>query len=242
LAATSAKLVAFLDDDDAWLAGKLPRQLLALDEAGDGTVMVACGFEVWDGTTLVDAVVPSETVNRGAVLAHPSLCPSTVLARRSAIATAGGFDPKLERAEDWDLWLRLTDVGSIAIVPEVLVDRRWSPLPPETARAARAVILPRIEARLARLPPREAARLRSRRRCDDAIVLTRLGRRREAAAQLVRAWRESPRSLLPVRGLARVLLGERRWLAAARLAAPARRRLRGRPPRPPGPAPVWDVP
>src|SRR5689334_19378444 len=57
LAATKAELVAFLDDDDVWLPGKLARQLPAL---ADGVVAVACGFEVWDGTTLVASSLPPD--------------------------------------------------------------------------------------------------------------------------------------------------------------------------------------
>jgi O-antigen biosynthesis protein len=236
LEATTAELVAFLDDDDVWLPGKLARQLSALDE---GIVAVACGFEVWDGTELVASSVPPYPFDASNLLAHASLWPSTVLARRAGLEAAGGFDESLPRVQDWDLWLRLGERGGIAIVPEVLVDRRWSVLPPETARAARAMVAPRIEERLARLPVREARRLRSRRRCDDGVVLARLGRRRAAAAELLRAWAESPRSLRPARGLARVVAGERLWVAVSRVTGPLRRRLRRRPPRPPGSAPLW---
>ena len=43
LAATGAELVAFLDDDDAWLPGKLTRQVNALIAAGDAAVLVEIG-------------------------------------------------------------------------------------------------------------------------------------------------------------------------------------------------------
>jgi glycosyltransferase involved in cell wall biosynthesis len=239
LAATSGELVAFLDDDDVWLPGKLARQLAAL---GEGSVAVACGFEVWNGTALVASLLPPDPFEARGLLAHPLLWPSTVLVRRAAVEAAGRFDEALPRVEDWDLWLRLADLGRFDVVAEVLVDRRWSPLPPETARAARAMIAPRIEERLERLSAREARRLRSRRHCDDGVVLARLGRRRAGARELLRAWAESPRSLLPARGLLRVIAGERAWVAAARVTQPVRRRLRRRPPRPPGPAPRWAGP
>lgn len=239
LRATSGELVAFLDDDDVWLAGKLARQIATLRTSGARTVMVACGFEVWDGARLVASALPHPGINSGALLGHPCVWPSTVLVRRAALDAAGGFDESLLRAEDWDMWLRISDLGEIATVPEVLVDRRWSPLEPAAARAARAVIAPRLEARLSRLPRRERGRLRARLRCDDGVVLARLGRRREAATLLLAAWRDCPRSPRPPLGLARVLLGERAWSVAAGAAAPTRARLRRRPPRPPGPAPGW---
>jgi glycosyltransferase involved in cell wall biosynthesis len=239
LAATSGELVAFLDDDDVWLPGKLARQLAALE---NGSVAVACGFEVWDGAALVASLLPPDPFDARDLLAHPMLWPSTIVVRRAALEAAGCFEATLPRVQDWNLWLRLADLGRFDVVSEVLVDRRWSPLPAETAREARAMIAPRIEERLARLPAREARRLRSRRRCDDGVVLTRLGHRRAAVRELLRAWAEAPRSLLPARGLMRVVAGERAWVIAARLTQPVRRRLRRRPPRPPGPAPRWAGP
>ncbi len=176
LAATGAELVAFLDDDDAWLPGKLTRQVNALIAAGDAAVLV------------------------------------------------------------------VADLGAIATVPEVLVDRRWSPLSPSLARTARAQISPRLEQRLDRLPAKEAARLRARLHTDDAVILARLGDRRGAARLLLRCLRAHPRSRAAARGLARALAGERIWSVAARVATPARARFRRRPPRPPGPAPQWAGP
>jgi glycosyltransferase involved in cell wall biosynthesis len=240
IAATAGDLVAFLDDDDEWLPGKLARQIDALHAGGSGTVMVACGFEVWDGERLVAGSLPPAGIDSGALLAHPGIWASTALVRRSALAAAGGFDETLLRVEDWELWLRIADVGAIAVVPEVLVDRRWQPLPPAAALAYRALIVPRLEARLERLPPRAAARLRARRLCDDGVVLARLGRRRAAAALLLRAWRAWPRSPRgPAKGLARVIAGEPVWQLVTRVTRPARALLSRRLPRPPGPAPRW---
>jgi hypothetical protein len=190
----------------------------------------------------VASLLPPDPFDARDLLAHPMLWPSTIVVRRAALEAAGCFDATLPRVQDWNLWLRLADLGRFDVVSEVLVDRRWSPLPAETAREARAMIAPRIEERLARLPAREARRLRSRRRCDDGVVLTRLGHRRAAVRELLRAWAEAPRSLLPARGLMRVVAGERAWVIAARLTQPVRRRLRRRPPRPPGPAPRWAGP
>ena len=242
LAATRGDLVAFLDDDDQWLAGKLARQLEALWAAGPNTVMVACGFEVWDGRRLVAGVLPPAGINSGALLAHPCVWTSTVLVRRSAVMAAGGFDELLSRAEDWDLWVRLAELGEITVVPEVLVDRRWVPLAPATAWAARALIAPRLDARLSLLPSRHAACLLARRHRDDGVVLARLGRRRDAVATLLAAWRTCPLWSGPPLGLARALAGERAWRVARSAAAPARARLRPRLPRPPGPAPRWAAP
>jgi glycosyltransferase involved in cell wall biosynthesis len=244
LAATSAGLVAFVDDDDVWLPGKLRRQAEALNGAGPGAAVVACGFDLWDGERLVASVLPPRDVNAGGLLAHPCLCPTSALARREAIVAAGGFDESLTFVEDWDLWLRLSENGEIAVVPEVLADRRWHPVRPEAALQARRQIAARIEPRLALRPAADAARLRTRFRLDDGVLLAMLGRRRMAVRVVLAAWREHPSSRAAPLRLARALAGERTWAAAQALAEPARARLRRvrRLPRPPGPAPRWAVP
>jgi glycosyltransferase involved in cell wall biosynthesis len=236
LAATTGELVAFLDDDDEWLPGKLARQLAALPA---GAAAIACGFDLWDGSRLVASVLPPPGLNEGALLAHPCIWPSTVVARRAAVEAAGGFDESLVRVEDWDLWLRLADHGELTTVPEVLVDRRWGWLPVAAALAARADIAPRIEARLAHLPRAQANALRARRLADDGALLARLGHRRAALAVLQDARRTDPRSRAVALALARLLAGERAWGLARKAAEPVRSRLRRRLPRPPGPAPVW---
>jgi O-antigen biosynthesis protein len=241
LSATSGPLVAFLDDDDAWLPGKLRRQVNTLHAAGPGAMMVASGFDLWDGKRFVASVAPPADVNSGGLLAHPCVCPSSVLARREVIVAAGGFRETLARVEDWDLWLRMSDLGRIAVIPETLLDRRWHSVAPALAYETRRDLAGRIEPRLARLPAPQAAALRARFRADDAVLLATLGRRREAARILLAVWRDhpSPRAA-PVR-LARTLAGERVWSAARGAAAPIRSRLKKarRLPRAPGPSPVW---
>jgi glycosyltransferase involved in cell wall biosynthesis len=244
LRATGAGLVAFVDDDDVWLPGKLRRQVEVLRAAGPDTTHVACGFDLWHGERLVASVLPQPDVNAGGLLAHPCLCPTTVLARREAIVAAGDFDDSVTLAEDWDLWLRMSDHGRVAVLPEVLADRRWHPVAAEPALEARRQIAARIEPRLALRPAAEAARLRTRFRLDDGVLLAMLGRRRLAARHVIAAWRDHPGSRAAPLRLARVLAGERAWAAARALAGPARERLRRarRLPRPPGPAPRWSVP
>jgi hypothetical protein len=243
LGATHGELVAFLDDDDVWLPGKLRRQVEALHAAGPGTELVACGFEFWDGERLVGSVLPPPDVNGDGLLAHPCLCSSTALARREGIVAAGAFDEAVTSVEDWDLWLRMSDRGKVAVVPEVLTDRRWHAVAPAVALEVRRQIAARIEPRLALLPARDAAPLRARFGLDDGVLLAMLGHRRAAARHVLAAWRDHPGSLAAPFRLARVLAGERAWTAARALAEPARARLRDarRLPRPPGPAPRWAV-
>ena len=50
--------------------------------------------------------------------------PGLVLARRSAYDAVGPFDEQLHGAEDWDMLIRLSRLGSLAFINEVLLDYR----------------------------------------------------------------------------------------------------------------------
>jgi len=124
--AARGRWIAFLDDDDAWAPTKLAEQLAASQLAG----------ATWAYTGYV-AVDPALRVRGG----HPPASPgevvrdlrrhnavpaggSSVVVRRDALDAAGRFDPSLATSEDWDLWLRLAEVGRLAGVPRPLVALR----------------------------------------------------------------------------------------------------------------------
>jgi glycosyltransferase involved in cell wall biosynthesis len=103
--------VAFLDSDDAWLPGKLARQVPLLD-ADPGAALLYAEVEYMDGAgkPLPDARrakrTPSGEVLR-ALLSDNFMRTPTVLARKAALLEAGGFRPELSHGNDWDMWLRV---------------------------------------------------------------------------------------------------------------------------------------
>ncbi|MDG4767499.1 glycosyltransferase family A protein [Solwaraspora sp. WMMD406] len=128
LAATGT-LVAFCDDDDRWLPGKLRAQVAALaaDPTGE---FVSCGIRVsYDGTT-TDRILDADRVPLAALLRDrmTELHPSTFLIRRSALI--GGFGLVDEEipgsyAEDYEFLLRAARSAPLVNLrtPYVLV--RW---------------------------------------------------------------------------------------------------------------------
>jgi hypothetical protein len=50
---------------------------------------------------------------------------ATVLYRRDALLNAGGFDERLMRCEDYDLYLRLARTNAIASHPAIVAEYRW---------------------------------------------------------------------------------------------------------------------
>jgi glycosyltransferase involved in cell wall biosynthesis len=72
---------------------------------------------------------------------------SSMLIRGDILRSLGGYRPALDGAEDYDLWLRISERAELANVPEFLLDYR-SGQPPANAAAVRKQLL---AARLARL-------------------------------------------------------------------------------------------
>lgn len=212
VAMTTAPLVAFLDDDDEWLAHKLERQVAALEAAGAPLAAVDCGYELWEAGRLVQRHIPrSDRDLRGGLLRRPLLVPSTLLVRRSAFEALRGFREDLPRVEDWDLSVRLLDRYEVAGVPEVLV--RWN-----RSRQAPELLLENYRAMLGALAPRiEALPLAERRRVEawhtfvEGVYLTQAGDRRAARRALWQAWRKDPLSPRPLPQLVRTVVGEQSW-------------------------------
>lgn len=181
--------VAFLDADDEWLPGKLDAQLAAL---ASETALVATGFTFLDaqGRTLWSyGEEPAAREGRDfwkALLEHSMIAKPSVLTRASAIASAGGFDPRLSVAEDQDLWIRLALGGPVRYLPAPLlrVHATRGSLTARQTSPDRDYVLPMVERYLNMLGPRltraETRHIRARRYSNAARNLIGVGRTREA--------------------------------------------------------------
>ena len=122
--------VAFLDDDDRWLPGKLAAQMAALAGHPDA-VMVGTAVIFDDGTHQHTRLVPGDLVTHGALLRDRmgGLHSSTFLLRRAALlGPLGLVDEELPGSygEDYDLLLRASSIAPIPVVNEPLVAVAWS--------------------------------------------------------------------------------------------------------------------
>jgi glycosyltransferase involved in cell wall biosynthesis/GT2 family glycosyltransferase len=113
--ATDTPWVALLDADDEMLPGRMAAvlDLVAADPGLD--VVTTDAVLVHDGTELgnwygADNPFP-EGDQRRAVLERNFVFGNAVV-RREAFTAAGGFDPAIAHATDWDLWIRMVHGGS----------------------------------------------------------------------------------------------------------------------------------
>ncbi len=125
LAESRCALIARMDADDIALPDRFARQVEFLDREPSVAVLgTQAAFIDPSGNLTGDRThfptdpgsIAAALLTRGCVLRHP-----TVLARRDVLLRAGGYRPAPAKAEDYDLWLRLSEHVRLANLPEVLL-------------------------------------------------------------------------------------------------------------------------
>lgn len=129
LSAIQSPLVARLDADDLSEPLRLERQLRIMDRNPD---WLLCGTEVSvidaDGHAIDQMECPKSSVEirkhlyEKCCLHHP-----TIMFRRDVVSAVGGYRAQFDGAEDYDLYLRLLEVGKIGALNERLVRYRLHP-------------------------------------------------------------------------------------------------------------------
>lgn len=118
-AAARAPLIAFLDSDDEFAAGR-PARLVELFRARPKVDAVLDDFTVWTGDKSESARQPKGVWSgdrlTALLVAHAVPLTNSALAiRRSAFEAVGGFDVAFRRQQDRDLLLRLAGDHQVAL-------------------------------------------------------------------------------------------------------------------------------
>jgi glycosyltransferase involved in cell wall biosynthesis len=115
----TGKWIALLDSDDAWEKEKLQRQFEVVE---DDVVAVFTNtrFVYPDRTTTISNFKEGD-INLDELYIKNSLggC-SAAFIRKSSLASVGFFDVDLPSCQDWDLWIKLLQIGRIVRLIEAL--------------------------------------------------------------------------------------------------------------------------
>lgn len=122
--AASGEFVSFLDSDDAFRPRNLEVTVGALSGATDTCGGVCTSYaRIRDGTIESIQRVPEGIIDRAAILdGNPIGSLSATAFRRSTLEAVGGLDEDLPSAQDYDLYLRVSEDYRLLGIPEVLLD------------------------------------------------------------------------------------------------------------------------
>lgn len=124
--------IALLDADDAFCPNKMKKQLDAIEKDPAvvlwGTYAYNIGedgkiFDVCEDGPTSHAAFQSIRKSAGIV----SLKASSALFRAELFHMLGGFDSQYDSSEDAELWNRMSEHGSVLVIPEPLVLYRFHP-------------------------------------------------------------------------------------------------------------------
>jgi glycosyltransferase involved in cell wall biosynthesis len=192
IAASSGAYISLLDDDDVRLPGSIDRQLAILEASPDaalvyGQIYRATQSLAFDWRGVFPREVPVGDVY-WALIGSNFIPSCSVLVRRTAIDAVGGLWGEAAPADDWDLWLRITERYPIAALPEPMSVYReptlWSRQGSSRLAAGLFAADVRVLERCAALPRARAnprAFRRASRRLKAALCLRLLADAFEAA-------------------------------------------------------------
>ena len=116
--------IARIDADDICEYNRLERQLI-FAKINKGYVFIGTGMKEIDEHGNIIKVYKFPLTHEKLVfnLEHGKKFPphSSALIKTEAARILGGYRTRIKRAEDYDMWLRLSEIGQLACLPEPLV-------------------------------------------------------------------------------------------------------------------------
>ena len=111
---STGEYIAFLDDDDKWHKYKLEQQIKMMES--NGNILSYTGINIIEGKNIPRYVYRSKFISPKLTLFFHNYIgtTSTIVTRKDALNKIDGFDERLNSVQDYDLYLRLIDLGNIS--------------------------------------------------------------------------------------------------------------------------------
>lgn len=116
----SCPFLTFLDDDDAFL----PNSIKHLREAALSTPRQRAwcmGWQLMSERVSYPRRAPRDFIHQDMLYRNAVGGASTLTIERKLFNKLGGFDPKMQSLQDWDLYMRLLDYTNIVQVPGAFI-------------------------------------------------------------------------------------------------------------------------
>lgn len=191
--AAATEWVAFLDADDRWFPHKIQSQVSAAEEHPEVAVIYSDASVFASPGACLGWLLSDKRPASGwifdCLLDSMFVFPSTVLARRDALMTAGMFAESLRYVEDYDLWLRMAPEYQFHFVPDALTsyNRQESSLTKNIEAMSRAEISVLRSLLKKELTPKQRRSVR-RRLARNLFSLSYELRRKDRSESLRTAW------------------------------------------------------
>jgi glycosyltransferase involved in cell wall biosynthesis len=153
LSAARGTLIARLDADDIAFAHRLELQVSRFERQA-GLALLGTWAEKIDEAGRPGGIIApeSDALKLKTLLASGNpFIHSSVMFDAAVARACGGYRAALEAAEDFDLWLRLSERGAVEILPKVLIKYRVHPEGVSTAKAVRQLFSTRLAIRSAEM-------------------------------------------------------------------------------------------
>jgi len=124
---SSGDWIAYLDADDVWHPRKLELQAEAIRQRPDVGLLGTRAGDVHGVGTSVEREPRLAPLEWTELAVKNHFTASSVMVRRELLELVGGFDTELHGPEDYDLWLRVTEMTRSALLDTELVGYREVP-------------------------------------------------------------------------------------------------------------------
>ena len=129
---SNGELIAFCDDDDYWHKSKLSNQILVFNDSNTilvSSLALSVGENVNFFSRNYGFLYSKVRLNYESFIKVNPIILSSVMIRKDAIEKVNGFSENINliATEDYDLFLRLYDLGNFVLIKKLLVYYRFHP-------------------------------------------------------------------------------------------------------------------